>query len=38
LTTTIDRSNIANTKSALYALGEKPSRDIPEKAWVSVGY
>ena len=38
LTITIDRANIANTKSALFAPGAKPSRDIPEKAWVTLGY
>lgn len=38
LTITIDRENMANTKSALFAPVAEPCREIPEKAWVQVGY
>ena len=38
LTITIDRANMANTKSALFAPVSEPCREIPEKAWVQVGY
>jgi CRISPR-associated protein Cas5t len=38
LTIIIDRANMANTKSALFAPVSEPCREIPEKAWVEVGY
>ena len=38
LTITIDRVNMTNTKSALFAPVAEPCRKIPEKAWVQVGY
>jgi hypothetical protein len=38
LTISIDRTNMANTKSALFAPVAEPCREIPEKAWVQVGY
>jgi len=38
LTITIDRANMANTKSALFAPVAEPCRKIPEKAWIQVGY
>jgi CRISPR-associated protein Cas5t len=37
LTITIDRTNMTNTRSALFAPVVEPCREIPEKAWVQVG-
>ena len=38
LTITIDRVSMANTRSALFAPTDRFVREIPEKAWVTVGY
>jgi CRISPR-associated protein Cas5t len=38
LTITIDRADMSKTRSALFAPTEKPSKEIPESAWVEVGY
>ncbi|MEW6429323.1 MAG: CRISPR-associated protein Cas5 [Thermodesulfobacteriota bacterium] len=38
LTITIDRAEMGNTRSALFAPLAAPSREIPEGAWVEVGY
>ncbi len=38
LTITIDRANMSNTTSALFAPLAKPQQDIPETAWVEVVY
>jgi CRISPR-associated protein Cas5t len=38
LTITIDRMAMENTRSALFAPTQQPVLDIPEKAWVKVGY
>ncbi len=38
LTMTIDRTDWSRTTSALFAPAESPSQNIPESAWVEVGY
>ncbi len=38
LTITIDRTNMINTQSALFAPTQNPTRETPENAWVAVGY
>lgn len=38
LTISIDRADMSQTRSALFAPTEKPSQEIPETAWVEVGY
>jgi len=38
LTISIDRADMSQTRSALFAPTEKPSTEPPESAWVEVGY
>ena len=38
LTITIDRADMSKTRSALFAPIANPTKEIPEKAWVKVGY
>jgi len=38
LTVTIDRADMSKTRSFLFAPSPTPSDNIPEKAWVKVGY
>jgi CRISPR-associated protein Cas5t len=38
LTISIDRAEMGNTRSALFAPLSEPCLEIPEKAWVEVGY
>lgn len=38
MTITIDRADMAQTQSALFAPIDEPCAEIPEKAWVEVGY
>jgi len=38
LTITIDRTSMDNTRSALFAPTHQPEPEIPEKAWIMVGY
>ncbi len=38
LTTSIDRSDMSKTRSALFAPVSSPTEEIPEEAWVCVGY
>ena len=38
LTVTIDRADMSNTRSHLFAPLEEPSMEIPQNAWVAVGY
>ncbi|WP_457571429.1 type I-MYXAN CRISPR-associated protein Cas5/Cmx5/DevS [Desulfovulcanus sp.] len=38
LTITIDRAELGKTRSALFVPTKKPVRDVPQKAWVQVGY
>lgn len=38
LTISIDRSNMSKTKTALFATTRERTKEIPTKAWVTVGY
>ncbi len=38
LTVTIDRADMSRTVSALFVPSEQPTADIPEEAWVQIGY
>lgn len=38
LTITIDRASMDNSSSALFAPKKEPTIEIPEKAWVTIGY
>jgi CRISPR-associated protein Cas5t len=38
LTMAIDREDMAKTRSSLFAPIKEPTKTIPEKAWVEVGY
>ena len=38
MTITIDRADMSKTRSDLFAPVAEPAKEIPQKAWVEVGY